>query len=267
MKTQDSINAGVVIIVTASTLLQGIALLGLLPIAAGSIGRQVFSSVEMLLVLLLLMQGWRIRQWSLASGQDVLVRKTATLCFFSLLLCTLGDFVNRNYFGQYYQWDAVIKHSYLIEAIGFFFPGYFLVVLVNWQISRHRVSTRWMAGTVLLMLLAGTLAYGMNHDPRINAVSSALILLYTLLLSVLAGSTLWIIKTYGWAASSLVVTGMLLAPVADALIGNFWIYRDYFPVIEHVNWIIYFTSLAMIQQLPFFLARAKRENSDASRAA
>lgn len=256
MNARARINAGVVGIVTASTLIQCIALLGILPIAADTVGRDVFSTVEMFLIVLLLIQGWRIRSWSVTSGQDLTVQRIASLCFYSLLLCGIGDLVNRNYFGQYYQWDGIIKHSYLIQAIWFFFPGYLLIVIANWQISRLSISRRFAATTVLVALALGTLAFLTNYDPRVSAYSSASILVYTLLLAVLAGSTLWVVKTYGWAASCVVVIGALLAPVADALIGNFWIYRDYFPAIEHVNWIIYFTSLAMIQQMPFLVARA-----------
>lgn len=256
MSAEVRINANVVGLVTLSTLIQGIALLGVLPIAAGTIGRHVFSSVEMVLVVLLLIQGWKIRQWSVATGQDGLVQSTASLCFYALLLCAMGDFVNRNYFEQYYQWDTVIKHSYLIQAIGFFFPGYLLTLIASWQISRTGVSGRFVGITILLMLGVGFVAYLTNHDPRISTYASSAILLYTLLLAVLAGAALWVIKRYGWVASSTVVIGMLLVPVADALIGNFWIYRDYFPTIEHVNWIVYFTSLAMIQQMPFLAAKS-----------
>lgn len=256
MKTQQSINATVVALVTGSTLLQCIALLGVLPIAANTLGRQVFSTVEMGLVALLLVQSWRIRQWS--SGQHALVQKVARLCFYSLLLCGIGDFVNRNYFEQYYQWDAVIKHSYLILAILFFFPGYLLIVIANWQLGKQHVSARTAAVGIVISLVLGTLAFLDSYNPSVSLYASSAMLIYTLLHAVLAVSTLWLIKAYGWSASAVVVIGVLLAPVADVLIAHFWIYQDHFPLIEHVNWILYFSSLAMIQQLPFLAARAGR---------
>ena len=256
MKAQKNINATVVAIVTASTLIQCIALLGVLPIAANTLGRHVFSTVEMSLILLLLIQGWRIRQWSVTSGQDVLTQQIASLCFYSLLLCGIGDFVNRNYFEQYYQWDAIIKHSYLIQAIWFFFPGYLLIAIANWQLGRQRVSARSAAAGVVIALALGTLAFLSSYDPRVSNYASSAMFLYTLLHAVLTLSTLWLIKTYGWSASCVVVIGVWSAPVADVLIGHFWIYQDYFPLIEHVNWIIYFASLAMIQQMPFLTVRS-----------
>lgn len=258
MKTQQNINANIVVIVTASTLLQCIALLGLLPIAADTLGRHLFSTVEMVLVFLLLMQGWRIRQWSLQTGQDALVQKIASLCFYSLLLCAGGDLINRNYGEQYYQFDTLIKHSYLVQAIWFFFPGYSLIAIANWQLSRQQVSARSAAISVVIALALGTLAFLSSYNPAVSRYISSAIFLYTLMQAVMLASTLWLIKTYGWAASCVVVIGIWLASVADLLIGNFWIYQDRFPVIEHVNWIIYFTSLAMIQQMPFLVARAQR---------
>jgi len=256
MRSEQNINAHVVAIVTASTLIQCTALLGILPIAANSPGRHLFSTVEMVLVLLLLVQGWRIRQWAIEFSQPALVRKIARLCFYSLVLCCLGDLINRNYFEQYYQFDTVIKHSYLIQAIWFFFPAYSLIAIANWHASRQKVSARFAAISVLISLALGSLAFLSRYNPAVSRYISSAIFVYTLMQAVMLVSTLWLIKTHGWTASAVVVIGIWLASVADLLIGNFWIHQDLFPVIEHVNWIIYFTSLAMIQQMPFLVARA-----------
>lgn len=265
MNSQRHINTQVIALVLLSTVIQGMALLGLLPIAPGTLGRTLFSCVEMLLVLMLLLQGWRIKQWSqaiasstsppLSNTQSTLIQNVASLCFYSLLMCTLGDFVNRNYFAQYYQYDTVIKYSYLITSISFFFPGYLLILVANWSICRSQISARVMIQTTVVMLVVGILAFLSNYNPRVNTLSSLAIFGYTLLETILIGSCFWLIKQYGWAASRVVVIGILLAAIADALLGNFMIYRDYYPLIGHVNWIIYFASLAMIQQLPFLVAQ------------
>ncbi len=254
--TKASIQAQAAVLVTLSTLLQCVALLGVLPIAPGSLGRHVYSTVELLLVAGLLYQGWRIRQWAVASGQGALVRQIARLCFCSLLLCGLGDIVNRNYLERYYPWDEVIKHGYLVQSILFFFPGYALVVVANWRLGAPHVHPRTVVWGTLAALGLGALAFFGSYDPRVNALASAAMLAYTLLHAVLVLSVVWVVRACGWAASSLVAMGVLLAAVADALIGHFWIFSDHFPVIEHVNWIVYFASLAMIQQLPFLAARA-----------
>jgi len=256
MKSQHSIHANLIAIVTGSTLLQCLALLGVLPVAPDTLGRQIFSTVEMALVALLLLQSWRIRQWSL--GQDALVQRIATLCFYSLLLCGMGDFVNRNYFQHYYQWDTVIKHSYLMLAILFFFPGYLLVVMANWRLVQGHISRKAAAAGVVVAMVLGALAFFDSYNPSVSRYASSAMLIYTLLHAVLVLSALWLVKVHGWAASAVVVLGVLLAALADVLIAHFWIYQDHFPLIEHVNWILYFSSLAMIQQLSFLAAATKR---------
>ena len=80
------------------------------------------------------------------------------------------------------------------------------------------------------------------------------LLITTLVLATLAASTIWLVVGYSWRAARVVVVGCLLAVLADALIGSFWIATDHYPAIEHVNWIPYFASLAMIQRLPFLVA-------------
>lgn len=239
-------------LVAVSTLLQLAALCFLPLLAGGSPGRQIFSTVEMLLLLLLMAVSWRIRLWS--RSQPAPVREAATLCLASLLFCAGGDLVNRNYFGDYYQWDAVIRHSYLIEAIAFFFPGYLLVLVANWRLTRAEVGPASRALTVIAALVLGTLAFLSSYRSDVNPLVSAAILAYTLLLSVMAGSTVWLWRRHGWPRARLVIIGVLLAPIADALIANFWIYSDHFPAIEHVNWILYYASLALIQTLPMLEA-------------
>lgn len=254
-ETRRSIDATVVGLVAGSTLLQ----LGALAarsdvIAEGTVGRHVFSTVEMVLVAALLAQGWRIVRWARATGQPAMVVRVARLCFVSLALCALGDLVNRNYLEQHYQWDDVLRASFLVTAIWCFFPGYAVIIGVNRVITRTRVSTGYAAGSGALAVVAGVVAYGTNHDPAMSPYASGMILAYTAMLAVLGASTIWLVRTYGWAASKVPVVGCLLALVADAIIGNFWIYRDHFPTVEHVNWIPYFASLAMIQRLTFLVA-------------
>jgi hypothetical protein len=183
------------------------------------------------------------------------VIRVAQLCLLSLALCGLGDLVNRNYLEQSYQWDDVLRYSYLVTAIWFFFPGYALIIWVNRLVTRSAVSTGFALGTAAAAAVVGFGVYTGNHDPAMATYSSTMICLYTVMLTILGASTIWLIRTYGWAASRVVVAGCLLALVADALIGNFWIARDHFPTVEHVNWIPYFASLAMIQQLPFLVDR------------
>ena len=88
---------------------------------------------------------------------------------------------------------------------------------------------------------------------------------YSVLVSILALSAIWLIKSLQaykvpmriWCAA----LGLVLAMVADAIIGKFWIFgnegQGYFPLVSHINWIIYFASQALIQQLPIGLLQLK----------
>ncbi len=252
-----SIDVTVLALVALSTALQVVALVVRSDaIAEGTTGRQVFSTVEMLLVVLLAWQGWRIIGWARAADRGLLVERTAVWCFVSLVLCGLGDLVNRNYLEQSFQWDDVIRHSYLITAIWFFLPGYAVIIGVNRMVTRSAVSRRFAAATAVVAAAAGALAFAADHVSGMGRYPATMIPVYSMVLGVLAGSTTWLVKAFGWRPSAVVVIGCLLALVADALIGRFWIATDHFPTIEHANWIIYFVSLAMIQQLPFLVAVA-----------
>ena len=250
-----SINKTVIGLVVASTLLQvGALVVRSDAIAGGTAGRHVFSTVEMALVVALLVQGWRIVRWTRTTDQPALVGRVARWCLLSLGLCALGDLVNRNYLEQHYQWDDVLRASFLITAVWAFFPGYAVIIGVNRLITRTRISTASALGSAAVGALVGVGAYASNHDPAMARYASGMILAYTVMLTVLGASTIWLVRSYGWSASWVPVVGCLLALVADAIIGNFWIYRDHFPTVEHVNWIPYFASLAMIQRLTFLVA-------------
>ncbi len=96
--------------------------------------------------------------------------------------------------------------------------------------------------------------FATTFDPDVAPGASALMAGYGVVLAVLAASTWWLGRTYGWRPSAPAVAGCLLAVVADWLIATFWIFGDGYPTIEHVNWIIYYASLALIGRLPFVVA-------------
>ena len=250
-----SITARAILLFTISTVVQ-CAVLVAAPsqLAAGTTGRHLFSTFEMLLVLGLAALGWRIVAWARSEQSDPLVRRAAELCFASLVLCAVGDLINRNYLEQSFQWDDVVRHSYLITSIWAFLPGYAVVVWANRTVTRHAVPARAAAATVGIAVVVGLGAFAGNRVAGMGGYPSAMVLAYTVVLTVLAASTLWLVRVFGWEAALVPVLGCLLAVVADLLIGTWWIAEDRYPVVEHANWIIYFASLAMIQQLPSVVA-------------
>lgn len=255
--------ANAVLLVVASTLLQCLALLGVLPIAEGSLGHAIFGSIEMLLILLLLLNGWRIRRWSIVTAQPASVRSTATLCLLSLSICACGDLINRNYFGLHYSYDQSVRHSYLADSVWFFLPGYSLLIVAVWRIARRKVGAGFMLISASIAALIGLLAFVDMRTPASGRYVTAMTGAYSLPIAVTACSAIWLLRSLGWRHAYWPALGLILATLADALIGNFWLYRDgYYPAVSHLNWILYFASQAMVQQLPLQLpeidARAPR---------
>jgi hypothetical protein len=221
-------------------------------LAAGTTARQVFSTVEMVLVVALVLVAVAIVRW--AADQPAPAATVARLTLASVILCTLGDFINRNYPGHSYQWDEVIRHSYLVTSIVAFAPGYALVVVANRRATAAVVPVRTAGMTVVVAAVLGLGGFVTSYDPAVAAAANVAMAVYAMVLGALAGSCLWLGRTYGWRSSAVVVAGCLLAVVADWLIATFWIHGTGYPTVEHANWIIYFASLAMIARLPFLVA-------------
>lgn len=254
-EVRASITRAEVVLVAASCAMQVVALTVLDGrLEAGSTGRFAFSTIEMAFVVALVAQGWRLVVWSRRPGRDPLVAVAARWCLASLVLCALGDLVNRNFPQRSFEFDEVLRHSYLVTSIWFFLPGYAIVVAINRRVSRGSVSAARAAATVLVGAALGLIAAFANAVPGLARYPSTMIAAYTVVLATLAASTVWLVVAYGWRPARVVVAGCLLAVLADALIGSFWIATDHYPTIEHVNWIPYFASLAMIQRLPFLVA-------------
>ncbi len=221
-------------------------------LAAGTNARLVFSTVEMGLVVALVAVAVGIARW--AVDQSPLVAVVARLTLASIVLCAVGDLINRNYPGHAYQWDDVIRHSYLITSIVAFAPGYALVVVANRRATAVVVSARTAVVTVAVAAVVGLIGFADSYDPAVAVGANAAMAGYAMVLAALAGSCLWLGRAFGWRPSAVVVAGCLLAVVADWLIATFWIHGTSYPTVEHVNWIIYFASLAMIGRLPFLVA-------------
>ncbi len=252
------LRANALLLVVVSTLLQGFALLGLLPISDGTPGKIWFGHAEMLLIALLLLNGWFIRYRVIATGQDALTQSVATLCFLSLLVCAGGDFVNRNYFGIYHGHDSAIRHSYLADSVWLFAPGYALFLWATVKTARfHGVGRGFIAVCALVAGALGALSFIDLYTPEAGGYVSTMTGGYAVFISIVGVSSVWLVKALGWRIAYPVAIGAVMATVADALIGNFWIYREgFYPAISHVNWILYFASQALVQQFPLQLSRS-----------
>ncbi|MGB1580765.1 MAG: hypothetical protein ACPHER_04580 [Nevskiales bacterium] len=247
----DYLRANALLLVLLSTLL--------LPIEDGSVGKRWFGHAEMLLIAALLGNAWLIRRWAQQSGQSPLTQSTALLCFLSLALCAGGDFINRNYFGIYYGHGSSVRHSYLADSVWLFAPGYGLFLLATLRVALARqVSKAFISGCAVIAAALGALSFADLYQPEAGTYVSSMTGGYAAFISIVGVSALWVTKALGWRLAYPVAIGAVMATIADALIGNFWLYREgYYPAISHVNWILYFASQALVQQLPLQLAKAE----------
>lgn len=253
---------GLVLFVLA-TAMSIAGLSGVWVINGADIERIWFGVAELVLIVLLLINGFSIKRWVFDHSNSLLARQVAWLCVLSLGLCVAGDVVNRNFAQLFYQHGSVVKHDYLVDSVLFFAPGYLLLALALWRVAVVKgVSSSFMAVSGGLFGGVGLLSFfGMANfaagDYVLGITGS-----YTIVIGVISASGLWLLKAYGGLSAPrslwLVAIGAILATVADALIGNFWIYGNngegFFPAISHINWIVYFGSQALVQQLPLLVA-------------
>ncbi|MDP2307092.1 MAG: hypothetical protein Q8P18_13795 [Pseudomonadota bacterium] len=235
--------------------LQGAAWGGWVRVPAAGPGRTLFSLVEMALLAALLWNGWRIRSWVRAlPGVDARARVVSTLVFASLVLCVLGDAVNRNFGASHYAYDTVIEHSYLADSVWFFLPGYALFIVAAWRACRDRVGSAVRWGSLGVGALAGAATFGSIVLPGTSPYVVAMTGSYSVLISLMVPVALWIVLAFGRPASA-VAAGAVLATVADALIGQFWLFgHGHHPGIAYLNFIVYFASQALIQRFPLVVS-------------
>lgn len=252
----STLRANALVLVVVSTLYQGLALIGLIDVTRPDLSFLAFGVGEMLLIIALLCNAWLIKRH--LCGQDPAAAAVARLMFWSLALCCLGDLVNRNFSGQFHAYGDVVAHSYLADSVWAFAPGYGLYLWASIRVARQAgVTLRFIGITAGVAALLGALSFADLHRPDAAAYVLAMTGSYAVLITVVGASALWLVRGLGWHRAWPVATGAALALVADALIGHFWLYRDGFhPAISHVNWIIYFGSQALLQQLPLQLTES-----------
>lgn len=246
------------LLVVLATLLQLTGWLAWLPVGRGEPGKTAFAVAEMGLLALLLGNGWRIRQWLRTqpdTSRHQLPVQVATLTLSALALCTLGDAVNRNFSQSYFAYDTVVEHSYLADSVWFFLPGYALFIRAAWRATRGRIP-RWLPGASLaLAALAGAASFAGLYLPGTSPYVLTMTGSYAVLITLMVPAGLWIALAFGRPAWP-VAAGAVLATVADALIGQFWLYgHGFYPAIAYLNFIVYFLSQALVQQLPLVLFR------------
>ena len=220
----------------------------------------VLPSVSLLLVLRL---GWHVRKTSLATSPSTL-HKDIKLCWIALLLCTGGDIVNFNLFELYHRQDQTIKHDYLIDSIWFFAFGYGLLLGLLIRFLRREFALTLATATVLVVvsIALSSLSYQMMYLPTISQYSLLLSASYSLLVTLLGVIGFWLMiqnLKLNEKTNYAVASGFILAMLADAIIGQFWLFTNqgdgYFPIARHVNWVIYIGSQTLLLLFPIAMIK------------
>ena len=269
MTTDQTINnfSKIAVIIGLIALTQSLlAMAGIFTIVQTSHERIIFCLIELATMVLVIINSIAIMKFT---GQlhNPLAYSISRLCLYSLLLCFIGDIVNRNFLQQFYQYDDLIKHSYLADSVIFFFPGYLILVVAIAKLA----IVKGLPKTIIILsaILAAIVATFTYNDMHLAGSSIPLTIMtscYSVLVSILAVSAIWLVKSFAWKNAPiriwLAALGLVLAMIADAVIGKFWIFgnqgQGYFPTVSHINWIIYLSSQLLIQQLPLGMLQAKK---------
>ena len=220
--------------------------------------RPVILLVEGGLLLVLLLTSLAIRRWVYQQTADRSCRTVAWLSVLSIVLCIAGDLVNFNLPQTLYRHDGIVRHDYLADSVWFFAPGY-LLLLAAVTLTTHR---KLKAGTPVLVYLAAALFGGISfasmHLENTGWYVSAITGSYAVFITVVGASGIVLILAFGGRHAPLGVwlvgAGLLLAAMADAVIGQFWLYGNagegFYPAARYVNWSLYIGSQCLVIHLP-----------------
>jgi hypothetical protein len=193
--------------------------------------------------------------------RDPVIRKVAGLVCAALILSVFGDIVNLNLSESYYRHGEYIKHDYLVDSIWFFMPAY-LCYCVAFGVWLRYQGVRLKA-LVLSCLVAGSvglISYLGMFNPNAGSYVVSLSALYSMVIALplaFAFSLLSWAKSFARFSRVLLATGLLLATLADAVIGQFWLFTDdvaqFYPAVREWNWLLYCTSQAILTCLPVLI--------------
>ncbi len=239
-------------------------MLGLWSVTSGDAQRLAITFFEALTMLVLLANSVAIRRSIHADPEAASLRAIATLCTLSLLVCMGGDLVNFNLPQSYYRHGELIRHDYLADSVLFFAPGYSLLlaaVLLAWRMSGRPL---WpLAAGAGIAAVVGLLSLYAMHLPGAGTYVTVITGGYSVLITAVGVSGILLVWAFGGRHASAgiwcVGGGLLLANLADAVIGQFWIYGNsgegFFPIAREVNWILYVGSQALVIHLPRVLRK------------
>jgi len=233
--------------------------------------RGIILTIESVVLIALLINSLLIKRWVISNTNDNSLIKIAWLSFIALCFCLLGDVTNFNLPETFYRYKSVIKHDYLADSIYFFLPGYTLLLLAGIRaIELNTKDKRFIRYPVVAGSLVGVLSMIMMHLPNTGWFITISTGIYAMLIGVVGFIGLAFILSCGGLKASkselMVGAGFILAAVADAIIGNFWIYGNlgegFYPQVRYINWMVYIASQCMVIHLPHLLVINSKYSHD-----
>jgi len=213
---------------------------------------------EALMLLVLFANSLALKRWVYRNTTRSLYRQVAWLSVGSLALCICGDLVNFNLPQTFHRHSDLVRHDYLADSVWFFAPGYLLLLVAVVKIALAN-DLNGLVVIVILTLAAviGSVVIYTMHLPGTGDYVSAMTGFYGAFITVVGASGLVFVLSLGKArcepAVLLVGAGIVLAAVADSVIGQFWIYGNggegYFPAARYINWSLYIGSQCLVIHL------------------
>ncbi len=220
--------------------------------------RLIILSIEGAVLIALLVNCYAIKNWVYRHSNKVSHRFLAWLTLVSLILCLCGDVVNFNLPLNYYQYGGIVKHDYLADSVSFFAPGYLLFLVVACCIALENGFKPTRLFTLLVIAsLIGAASFFSMHLPGTGSHVSTVTGAYAILITLVGMSGLILFISLRKSPKKIAVWfvsgGLVLATIADGVIGQFWIYGNngagYFPVAKYVNWSLYIGSQCLLVHL------------------
>lgn len=217
--------------------------------------RPLILGAEFLMLLVLLANSFALKNWVYRNTTRPIYRQVAWLSIASLLLCIGGDLVNFNLPETYYRYGSVVKHDYLADSIWFFAPGYLLLLIACVRVAQtNGMNGLPLAGMLSVAGIIGGVSINAMHLPGTGDYVSAMTGFYGIFISIVGAGGLAFVLSFKKARLNpgvlLVGGGVILATLADSVIGQFWIYGNtgegYFPAARYVNWTLYIGSQCLV---------------------
>ena len=216
---------------------------------------------------LLMFNSVAISAWVFYQFKDKQLRFIAVLCSAALMLCTVGDVINFNLSQHYHRYATLIKHDYLVDSILLFAPGYsllFLACVLAYKRQQAISQLKSILFMVVVLVISATSLASMYLDGA-GIPILAMTGVYSVVVTSVGLMGLVLVVTYGgfYAPKPIiwVSLGLLLAALADAIIGAFWIYgnqgQGFYPQVRYINWFIYISSQCLVIHLAKVVALDK----------